>query len=101
MRTCVALITCLIATAPAYCREPAPGLTPKQITSADAAAIAALEREKLVGLAYGLIHGGKVAHTAGLGLADREAGVPVSTLTRFRCASVSKPLTFSFTVKKA
>ncbi|MBX7105219.1 MAG: beta-lactamase family protein, partial [Gemmataceae bacterium] len=71
----------------------APALSPKQIMAADAAAKAALERDKLVGLAYGLIHGGRVAHTAGLGLADREAGVPVSTQTRFRWASVSKPLT--------
>ncbi|MBX7106651.1 MAG: beta-lactamase family protein, partial [Gemmataceae bacterium] len=83
MRNCLAIITCLLAITPAPCREPAPALSPKQIMAADAAAKASLERDKLVGLAYGLIHGGRVAHTAGLGLADREAGVPVSTQTRF------------------
>jgi CubicO group peptidase (beta-lactamase class C family) len=38
-------------------------------------------------------HGGEVVWAEGYGFADLELGVPVSTLTRFRIGSVSKPLT--------
>ena len=52
-----------------------------------------MKRQTVVGLAIGVIRQGRVAYVQGYGLADRDAGVPVTTDTMFRWASVSKPLT--------
>jgi serine beta-lactamase-like protein LACTB len=61
---------------------------------ADAAAQAQMEAQKLVGLGVGLVIDGEVAHLAGYGFADREAGIKVDPRkTMFRWASISKPLT--------
>jgi serine beta-lactamase-like protein LACTB len=61
---------------------------------ADAAAQAQMEAQKLVGLGVDLIIDGEVAHLAGYGFADREAGIKVDPRkTMFRWASISKPLT--------
>jgi CubicO group peptidase (beta-lactamase class C family) len=52
-------------------------------------------REQLiVGLALGVVYEGEVVYLHGYGLQDRELGIPVSaTDTKFRWASVSKPIT--------
>lgn len=61
---------------------------------ADAAAQAEMEKQKLVGLAIGLIRDGELIHLGGYGFADREAGIKVDPRqTMFRWASISKPLT--------
>ena len=61
---------------------------------ADAAAQAQMDAQKLVGLGVGLIIDGEMAHLAGYGFADREAGIEVDPRkTMFRWASISKPLT--------
>lgn len=52
-----------------------------------------MDRQEVVGVAIGVIRDGAVAYTAGYGLADRENGVPVTTETMFRWASISKPVT--------
>lgn len=44
------------------------------------------------GVAVMVIHDGEVAHQAGYGLADVEAGAPITRATAFRLASVSKQL---------
>ena len=59
----------------------------------DAVAAAAMQDQKLVGLAIALIQDGEVSYVQGYGLEDREAGVPVSEETMFRWASISKPVT--------
>jgi CubicO group peptidase (beta-lactamase class C family) len=80
------------ATLSATAETAAPDLQPR-LAAVDAAARAALESDSLVGLAIGVIHDGRVIHTAGFGWADREARVPVDDATMFRWASISKPLT--------
>lgn len=82
--------TFLIIAGPLMAREQPPS---PQTTAADKAAQASLERDKLVGLAIGLIRDGKVVHTRGFGFADREAKTPVTSKSLFRWASVSKPVT--------
>lgn len=53
-----------------------------------------LRQHGLVGVAVSMVVDGRLALARGYGLADREAGVPVSpTATSFRWASISKPVT--------
>src|SRR5690606_17080463 len=60
----------------------------------DRAATVEVQRQKLVGLAVGVITDGKVSYLKGYGLADREADVPVDPkATLFRWASCSKSVT--------
>lgn len=59
----------------------------------DEAVRAEMAEQDAVGVAIGVIRDGRVVMTAGYGLADREAGVPVTDRTLFRWASISKPLT--------
>ncbi|MCA9300449.1 MAG: beta-lactamase family protein, partial [Phycisphaerales bacterium] len=59
----------------------------------DEAVIAEAAHQEVVGVAVGVIRDGEVAHVFCHGFEDREAGVPVTTSTMFRWASVSKPLT--------
>lgn len=54
---------------------------------------AAQEEQQLVGLAVGVVLDGELAFTEFLGWEDREQQVPVSAETRFRWASISKPVT--------
>jgi CubicO group peptidase (beta-lactamase class C family) len=67
---------------------------PAPLAAAEQAARAEFDRQRLVGLAVGLIVDGTVALTRGYGHADREAGTPVDPAgTQFRWASCSKPVT--------
>lgn len=59
----------------------------------DKAVQAEMARQKLVGVAIGLIRDGEVAYVGSYGMEDRENGIPVSGRTMFRWASISKPLT--------
>jgi CubicO group peptidase (beta-lactamase class C family) len=73
---------------------PALAQAPPLPTVVDRAAKAEVERQKLVGLAVGVIVDGKIRYLQGYGLADREAGVVVDPkATLFRWASCSKPVT--------
>jgi len=58
-----------------------------------ATAAAQVEAQGLVGLAVGVVLDGEVAFTECFGWEDREAEVPVTDETRFRWASISKPVT--------
>src|SRR5690606_10775158 len=57
----------------------------------DRAVEAEMERQELVGVAVGVIQGGKVVYLQGYGLADREKQTPVTTKSVFNWASNSKP----------
>lgn len=57
--------------------------------------------QDLVGLAVGVVLAGEVAFTEHLGWEDREAEVPVTDATRFRWASISKPVTAVATLQLA
>jgi len=67
-------------------------LTRQQTDAVDAAVRAQIEKQKLVGVAVGVVHEGRVAYLKGYGLADSEAKVPVTTRTVFNWASNSKPV---------
>ena len=62
-------------------------------TRVDHIADQVMARQRLVGLAVGIVDDGQVVHLSGHGFEDREAAVPVSIDTRFRWASISKSLT--------
>jgi len=67
-------------------------LAPATAAAVDAAMTAEMEKEKVVGLAIGIIQNGQIAYLKGYGLADREKAMPVTTDTMFRWASCTKPL---------
>lgn len=52
-----------------------------------------LKRHDVAGASIAVARNGKLLFARGYGLADREARTPVSTVTRFRIASLSKPIT--------
>src|SRR5437667_2911212 len=69
------------------------GLAPAKAAAVDAAVLGECKRQQIVGLAVGIIRDGRIVYLKGYGLADREAGTPVTTQTVFNWASNSKPLT--------
>ncbi|MDP1563229.1 MAG: serine hydrolase domain-containing protein [Pirellulaceae bacterium] len=58
----------------------------------DQAVMEEMERQKLVGVAIGVIEGGEVAYVKGYGWANREAEVPLDETTVINWASNSKPV---------
>lgn len=52
-----------------------------------------MRQHQPVGASLAVARDGKVIFARGFGLADRETGTPVGPTTRFRIASVSKPIT--------
>ena len=59
----------------------------------DLAMRAEIAKQNIVGLAVGVIEGGRITYIKGYGFADREKRVPVTRKTMFRWASISKSLT--------
>jgi serine beta-lactamase-like protein LACTB, mitochondrial len=76
---------------------PAPASSPAfscaEARAVDRAVRAEMDRQQAVGVAIGVIRGGRVVYLRGYGCEDREAGVPVTSKTLFRWASISKTLT--------
>lgn len=60
--------------------------------SVDGAIRTEMQRQEVVGVAIGVLRGGRIAYLQGYGLADRETQRPVTTRTVFNWASNSKPL---------
>ena len=59
----------------------------------DATCAAFAERERIPGLALGIVQEGRLAHVRTVGLADREGGRRVEAGTAFRIASMTKNMT--------
>jgi len=73
--------------------RPAPAALPAVRAQAiDAVVAEGMRRDDTVGMAIGIIEGGRIVYLKGYGDADREKHVPVTTRTMFRWASVSKPV---------
>ncbi len=53
----------------------------------------AVKKEQWVGLSFALVRDGRVAAVHHFGFEDREANIPASDETRYRWASISKPIT--------
>jgi serine beta-lactamase-like protein LACTB, mitochondrial len=96
------VLTAMVSACPpvavAQSAPPAVAATPTLLSSTAAAAVDAAIEQRMcedgtVGLAVGIIRDGQIVYLKGYGQADRDAGVPVTTDTMFRWASISKPLT--------
>ena len=59
----------------------------------DVASAAFAEQERIPGLVLGIVRDGGLVHATTVGLADREAGHPVTNGTAFRIASMTKNMT--------
>ncbi len=80
------------ATASAFPSPALPPLSPQQAAPLDAAIDAALQQQRLVGAVVLVAHRGACVYRRAAGWADREAQRPMHEETRFRLASVSKPI---------
>lgn len=78
--------------APAQGPEPA-ALRPRAVQAIDRAVREEMERQRIVGVAVGVIRRGQVVYLRGYGHEDLEHEIPVTRDTLFRWASISKPLT--------
>jgi hypothetical protein len=63
------------------------------VQAVEAAARQALATSAAPGLSVALVHHGQQHWAAGYGVADRTTGQPVTAVTRFQAASLSKPVT--------
>lgn len=79
---------------PAASAQAPPGntLPPAKARAVDAAVQVEMAKQQVVGLAVGIIEGGRIIYLKGYGQADREKGTPVTIDTVFNWASNSKPL---------
>lgn len=83
----------LLWAATAFARQPiALPLAPAKAAAVDAAVLAEMQKEQVVGMAIGIIEKGQVEYLKGYGLADREKNVPVTADTMFRWASCTKSI---------
>ena len=67
-------------------------LAPAKAEAVDAAVRAEMKKQKLVGVAVGVIEDGRIVYLKGYGTADIEKRTPVTAETVFNWASNSKPL---------
>jgi len=90
----VALLALLVLPTFAMSREASDAMLSRTRAAAvDAAVETEMRRDRIVGLAVGVIENDRIAYLKGYGQSDRENHVPVTTQTLFRWASVSKPVT--------
>ncbi|MGB0578109.1 MAG: serine hydrolase domain-containing protein [Limisphaerales bacterium] len=88
MKTLLAILLVLVTTTGFSA-----SLNQTQIAKIDATIRAEIKKQEVVGVAIGVIRGGKIVHQEGFGYADWEAKIPVTTNTMFRWASISKSVT--------
>jgi N-acyl-D-amino-acid deacylase len=69
------------------------GIDVPALHSFDKAVAGHMERHHIPGGAVAVVKDGRLLYARGFGYADREAGTPVQPTSRFRMASVSKPIT--------
>lgn len=93
LRSAAVMLTLICWLALAGCATPpARTLPPAEVAAIDGAVRAEMERQRLVGVAVGIIHESEIAYLQGYGLADREAKAPVTPRTIMNWASNSKPM---------
>lgn len=76
-------------------------LSADKAKAVDAAVQAEMEKQRIVGMAVGILQGGEIVYLKGYGLANRERKEPVTSKTLFRWASCSKPVTAIATLQLA
>lgn len=82
----------LLFLAPALLAQ-SPGLAPEKIRRIEQAVSAEMTRGSIPGASVAVAIGGELRWAAGFGLADLENQVPVTSATRIRLGSISKPIT--------
>lgn len=87
-RAPIAFFALLVATSTLVAGD----LTPKHVSAIDEAVRVQMEKQRLVGVAVGVVYDGQVAYLKGYGYADRERKLPATTRTVFNWASNSKPV---------
>ena len=65
----------------------------RALAQVDEIVIGAMNEQPLAGLAFGIVHGGRLVHARGFGLADIAEERPVTLETIFRVGSISKTFT--------
>lgn len=68
-------------------------LEPERAARIDQAVQTEMQKERVVGMAIGIVENGRIVYLRGYGYSDLENNVPVTTDTMFRWASCTKPLT--------
>lgn len=68
-------------------------MTTSPFSQIDAAYSAFAQEENIPGLIAGIVQGNRLVHVTKYGMADREAGRPVTPATSFRIASMTKSIT--------
>jgi N-acyl-D-amino-acid deacylase len=72
---------------------PTTGEARQELVAVDNAVVSMLQRYGIPGAAVGVAHQGRLVYARGYGYADREGGTLVQPDSRFRIASISKPMT--------
>lgn len=72
---------------------PVTGKSIEALAGLDDAIIRLIAKHDLPGISLAISDHGRLIHSRGYGFADRESGEPVSRSSRFRIASLSKPIT--------
>lgn len=84
----------LLFLAPPYLHaQPQPGLPEEKAAKLQAAVAQVMKQNQMSGLSVAVAHNGQVVWSQQFGKADLENDVPVTRATKFRLASVSKPVT--------
>lgn len=73
--------------------QAAPSLAPAKVAAVDAAVEAERVRQRVVGVAVGIVQDNEIVYLHGYGFANAEKKEPVTVHTMFRWASISKTLT--------
>jgi len=87
------LLALAAAAPPAQQAVTTPSLSPAKIAQIEKAAADFLASSKTPGIAVAVVEDGQPSWSQGFGMADLENSVPATSLTLFRLASVSKPMT--------
>lgn len=72
---------------------PITGKSIEALAGLDEAILRLIAKHDLPGISIAISDNGRLIHSRGYGYADREAAEPVSPSSRFRIASISKPIT--------
>src|SRR5712692_5008014 len=79
--------------------EPATGQSVPSLAPFDRAVQEMMRRYRVPGAALAVAREGRLVYVRGFGYADRDARVPVAPASKFRIASISKPITAAALLK--
>jgi CubicO group peptidase (beta-lactamase class C family) len=90
---CVISFLAAVLASPSTAAIPTTGEVRPELAALDDAVTAMLERYAIPGAALAVVHEGRLVYARGYGYADRSTGTLVEPDSRFRIASISKPIT--------